>query len=202
MQDTPPYLQPYLTAASRYGSEFGSLLWASPTTQESRFDAMTRVCNLAGKSLLDVGCGRADLLDYLLRRAIQVDHYTGLEAVAELADAAARKKHPRCLIIPCDFITQPGRLFTGADVIYFSGSLNTLEPRAFYQTLRLAYEAAVESVVFNFLSSPHLAAADYLNWYPTESVLQFADELGGQVTALEDYLAGDCTIHLSKAVDH
>ena len=202
MQDTPHYLQPYLDAASRYGGGFGSLLWASRTTQETRFDAMTRLCNLRGKSMLDVGCGRGDLLDYLLRRGIQLDHYTGIEAVPELAGAAACKNHPRCLIIPCDFITEPARLFTGADVIYFSGSLNTLEPRAFYETLRLAHQAAVESVVFNFLSSPHLAAADYLNWYPTENVLQFADELGGQVTTLEDYLVGDCTIHLRKAVDH
>ena len=57
-----PYLQPYLKAAERHGAGFGSLLWASPETQASRFDAVERLGRLHGKSILDVGCGRADLL--------------------------------------------------------------------------------------------------------------------------------------------
>ena len=36
---TPSYLLPYLTAASKYGSGFGTLLWASPKTQAVRFRA-------------------------------------------------------------------------------------------------------------------------------------------------------------------
>src|SRR3954451_9296777 len=75
------YLAPYVSAAERHAGGFRSLLWASVSTQEKRFDAFTRVCDFAGKSILDVGCGRADLLDYLLGRGIEPDHYVGLEAV-------------------------------------------------------------------------------------------------------------------------
>src|SRR5438045_4009908 len=54
-----PYLLPYLKAAELHGSGFGSLLWASPETQATRFDAIERLGRLHGKSVLDVGCGRA-----------------------------------------------------------------------------------------------------------------------------------------------
>jgi hypothetical protein len=163
---------------------------------------MERLCGMKGKSITDVGCGRADLVDYLFGRGIHLEHYTGIEAVTALATAAARKHHSNMLIIPCDFVAEPTRLFTGSDAIVFSGSLNTLEPEVFYKTIRYAHQATVESVVFNFLSSPRLAAAEYLHWYPPEDILQFARDLGGEVTMLDDYLDGDCTIHIRKPADH
>ena len=194
----PPYLQPYLAAARRHGEDFASLLWASPQTQAARFDAIVRLCDIDGKSILDVGCGRADLLDFLLARKIVPEHYTGLEAVDALADAAERKNSKNCLIVRADFVAEPARLLTAADVIVFSGSLNTLDSHAFYSALRTAHAAAVEAVAFNFLCSPRLAGAAYLHWHRPGTVRQFAEELGGQVESLNDYLQGDCTIRIRK----
>jgi hypothetical protein len=62
----PEYLQPYVNAVQKYGTGFNSLLWASPKTQKMRFEALRRVCDFEGRSILDVGCGRADLLDHLM----------------------------------------------------------------------------------------------------------------------------------------
>jgi hypothetical protein len=102
------------------------------------------------------------------------------------------------LIIRADFVSEPARLFVGADVIVFCGSLNTLAPATFYQTLRTAYEATAEELVFNFLCSDQLAAADYLHWHHTASVVAFARDLGGQVGWIDDYLPGDCTVRIRK----
>lgn len=194
----PEYLLPYLAAARRHGEGFGSLLWASPETQNARFDAMTRLCRFHGNSILDVGCGRADLLDYLLVRGIQPEHYIGLEAVQVLADAAERKHRQDCLIVRADFVREPSRLLTAADLVVFSGSLNTLDTEAFYGSLRTAYAAAVEAVVFNFLDSPRLAGAAYLHWHRVDAIRQFAQGMGGEVELLDDYLDGDCTVCLRK----
>ena len=49
-------------------------------------------------------------------------------------------------------------MFVGADVIAFSGSLNTMDDETFYATLRRAYDATAATLVFNFLASPFLAA--------------------------------------------
>jgi hypothetical protein len=199
---TTPYLTPYQRAASRHGAGFSSLLWASPQTQAVRFTALTRLVGLNGKSLLDVGCGRADLLDFLLARDVKPAHYVGLEAVAALADAAEAKRHPDAMILRADFVREPLRLFVGADIVYFSGSLNTLDAATFYATIRRAYEAAAETLVFNFLCSPDLAGMSYLHWHQPTEVWAFCKSLTDDVRRLDDYLAGDTTFALTKPPEH
>ncbi len=195
---TPGYLTPYLDAATRHGGGFSSLLWASPHTQAARFMALTRLVGLNGKSILDVGCGRADLLDFLLSRNVKPAHYVGLEGVAALADAADAKRHPNAMIVRADFVREPLRLFVGADVVYFSGSLNTLDPVSFYATIRKAYDAAAETLVFNFLASPDLAGVSYLHWHQPNEVWGFCKSLTDDVRRLDDYLRGDMTFALTK----
>jgi len=194
-----PYLVPYLKAAERHGAGFGALLWASPETQATRFDAIERLGRLHGKSVLDVGCGRADLLAYLLGRGVRPADYTGIEAVAELASAAvgncAGARVP-ARVIRADFLREPLRLFVGADVVVFSGSLNTVEDGPFYDTLRRAFEATADVVVFNFLCSPYLAGAEYLRWRRPSDVLGYCSQLTRDVRTLENYLQGDFTVAL------
>src|SRR5215204_4329605 len=101
--EVPSYLQPYTTAARRYGGGFSTLLWASPRTQRARFHALTRLEDFEGRFVLDVGCGRADLLDYLHQNNTSPHRYTGIEAVTQLADAARAKNHPHSRIIEADF---------------------------------------------------------------------------------------------------
>ena len=196
--EEPEYLKPYLRAAERHGGGFRALLWASTLTQTKRFDALARLCDFTGKSVLDVGCGRADLLDFLLKRGREPDHYVGLEAVGALADEAEAKHHERCIIVRSDFIAQPARMFVGADIIAISGALNTLETPAFYKTLRAAYDATASELVFNFLCSPMLAGTWYLRWHRPATVMQFIGELPGEVKRLDDYIDGDCTIRIRK----
>src|SRR3954452_4578701 len=87
----PPYLAPYVEAARSPGGSFGSLLWASPATQSARFEAIRRIYDPAGRSLLDVGCGRAGYLGSLLDRGIRPAASIGIEAVGPLADAAEER---------------------------------------------------------------------------------------------------------------
>jgi hypothetical protein len=200
MSERPDYLEPYERAARRHGAGFGALLWASPQTQGLRFEAMRRLIDFHGKRVLDVGCGRADLLDYLIAKKVRVASYTGIEGVATLAEAARTKGHAACEIVTADFLAQPERMAIGAQVIVISGSLNTMNADGFYATLRRAYEAASEMLLFNFLCSSRLAGADYLRWHPTDEVLGFARTLSERVRKLEDYLPGDCTVAMGKEV--
>jgi hypothetical protein len=116
-----------------------------------------------------------------------------------LADAAQAKRHNACTIVRGDFVVEPARLLCGADVVVFSGSLNTLEPADFYRTLRVAYDAAGQAVLFNFLCAASLAASEYLNWYRRADVLSFARSLAADVRLLDDYLSGDCTVAIRRS---
>ena len=198
MSERRDYLGPYERAAERHGAGFGALLWASPQTQAVRFEAMVGLVDFHGKRVLDVGCGRADLLDFLLKRKKRVKSYVGIEGVPALVAAAREKGQRAARIVEGDFLERPTLMDVGAEVVVISGALNTLDADGFYATLRRAYEAAGEALVFNFLCSSRLAGADYLSWHPVEEVMGFARTLSDRVRKVEDYLPGDCTVVMRK----
>ncbi|MBA3272752.1 MAG: class I SAM-dependent methyltransferase [Chthoniobacterales bacterium] len=196
--DGPPYLSPYLRAAKKYGSGFNSLLWARPDTQASRFDAFARATDLHRRTILDVGCGRADLFDFLRERRIEPLHYVGIEAVPALAEEAVKRVGASGMILRADFVAEPVKLFVGAERVVISGALNTMDNDTFFSSIRRAWEACAEILVFNFLSSASLAGLPYLTWHRVEDVVAFAKTLSPRVTVLDDYLDGDCTIAMRK----
>jgi SAM-dependent methyltransferase len=203
VDDSPTYLLPYLRAAKSHGEGFQSLLWASPQTQEARFNAIRRIVDPNARTLLDAGCGRADLLDHLARHQVRPLDYVGIEAVDELAAAAERKQRASVRILRGDFIRQPVRLFVGAEIVIFCGSLNTVEDGPFFDTLRRAYDATAWALVFNFLSSPALAGASHLHWRPRGEIERFVQALKPrEVRVLDDYLEGDCTMAVMKEDPH
>jgi hypothetical protein len=199
---TPPsYLTPYRRAVERFGGTFQALLWASPRTQAMRFEAARRLVDFEGQIIADIGCGRADLLDYLLDRRIEPAGYIGIEAVEALAEAAEHKHHPRCTILRADVVREPARLFVGADVVLFSGSLNTMDALTCHATLRHAFRAATHTLLFNFLDSPALAGEPYLTWHARDDMLAFARTLSDDVELIHDYLPGDCTMRIRRPAE-
>ncbi|HEY8666570.1 MAG TPA: hypothetical protein VIL86_07900, partial [Tepidisphaeraceae bacterium] len=71
----PYYLAPYRRAAIKHGAGFRSLLWASARTQAMRFAAFCRLVNFRGRTVADVGCGRADFHAHLVMRGMRPEHY-------------------------------------------------------------------------------------------------------------------------------
>jgi SAM-dependent methyltransferase len=196
--EQPTYLQPYSRAVKRHGPEFRALLWASRRTQEQRFEALAHVADPTGLSILDLGCGRADFLDFLIARGTPPKQYVGLEGVRELAAAAEHKNIDGSRFVVADFVREPRRMQVGASVIYCSGALNTVETDDFYLTIRNAFQAAKRAFVFNFLSSSLLAGTNYLRWHNPREVLKFCRTLTSDVTRYEGYIEGDCTIGMTK----
>jgi hypothetical protein len=196
---SPAYLEPYLQASRRFGAGFGSLLWASPKTQAARFRALVQSCDFNGRVILDAGCGRADLLDFLVARNIRPARYIGIEAIEPMAAAARIKLHPMSTIIRGDFVEDPNLLDQQAETVIFSGSLNTLSKNDFYTVLRAAWDLAGSGVIFNFLSSNALAKSQHLTWHRIEDVTQFARTLTDGIHVDDQYMDGDCTIAMQKS---
>jgi SAM-dependent methyltransferase len=197
-ENEPSYLEPYARAVKRHGAEFRALLWASRRTQTLRFQALVHLQDPTGLTVLDIGCGRADLLDFFIERDITPRRYIGIEGVRELADAAQKKQLPNARTICADFIRSPDRMRVGADVIFCSGALNTVDDEAFYLTLRHAFDAAEKALVFNFLSSSLLAGTNYLRWRELRDVMKFARTICNRVEKHDGYIEGDCSIAMRK----
>jgi SAM-dependent methyltransferase len=194
----PTYLQPYARAVKRHGPDFRALLWASRRTQEQRFDALVKLVDPTGLTVLDVGCGRADLYDFLVTRGMKPKRYFGIEGVRELAESAENKRIGNARIIVADFVREPKRMQVNADIVFCSGALNTIGGDDFYVTIRNAFAAAKKALVFNFLSSSLLAGVNYLFWHSERQVMRFARTLTPDVEKVDGYIEGDCTIAMRK----
>ncbi len=171
--EQPNYLQPYARAVRQHGAEFPALLWATPQTQAARFEAMAQLQDPTGLTVLDLGCGRADFLDWMIANGMRPRKYVGIEGVAELAGAAEEKGIGGAKIIRADFIREPFRTQVHADVIYCSGAFNTIEDGDFYPAVKQIFANAGRAMIFNFLCSPLLAGADYLHWRDRQNVVRF-----------------------------
>jgi 2-polyprenyl-3-methyl-5-hydroxy-6-metoxy-1,4-benzoquinol methylase len=178
--------------------------WAGPNTQIARFEVLIQHVNLTGKSLLDVGCGLGDLVDFLRRKEIPV-HYTGLDVVEEML-ARARSTHPRERFLRADLFAPStnstddplrGETF---DVVFCSGALNlnlgnNLEflPRALQGLLAPARGA----LVVNFLHARTTTTPDpvYFYYRPADVLSVLQSLLGeGRVQMIEGYLPNDFTV--------
>lgn len=189
-----PYLAPYHRAADRHGGEFESLCWTSLNEQTARFEAMIQVYDFADKCVVDAGCGRADFFDFLVAKAIKPACYIGIEAICPLVERAKSKPDQELTIIQADFLASGFSTDFKADVIIFSGSLNTLKTRSLTQALHSALNATRHAIVFNFLCSSEKAGAPWLAWHTKDEILTLLGDIPCEVRFSEGYLDGDVTV--------
>ncbi len=202
---TDDYLDPYRDAQDDHGNEFGVTLWANTKSQERRFKVFTQMCYLPGKRILDAGCSRGDLAEYLGRQGVEYGGYVGIDGLTEVIDYANRRGLPRAEFHAGDFVADTTLLAIGSpQVITFSGTLNTMDDETAMKLLDAAWDACSETLLFNFLSSRttrdqreelgparRLDPLKYLGW-----ALQHT----GVVQLRQDYFkhGHDATIKMSK----
>jgi SAM-dependent methyltransferase len=202
------YLQPYRRAHGRFGSDFPVTLWASLSSQQTRFAVMAHMVNFTGKRVLDAGCSRGDFARYLLDHDQPYAQFIGVDALGEVIDHARARPLPRSAFYCEDFVTHPETLAIGApQVVAISGSLNTMAARTALSVLEAAWEAAGETLIFNFLSDrtgpraqPQFRPAHRL---PTLELLDWAMRKTWAVRFRQDYFdqGHDGTIRMDKPED-
>lgn len=121
--DREEYIRRYEERLNRYGYSPQSLGWGVEGRQEIRFSVLTApVLARPASSVLDVGCGFADLYDYLIDRGWQ-GSYTGIDLVPGLVQVA-RERHPGLDLHVTDlaeFASGSARAF---DFVIASGTFN------------------------------------------------------------------------------
>lgn len=161
----PDYLEPYREAVRDGGARFESLLWKSPAAQRRRFDVLIRSCRLRGRVIADLGSGLGDLALRMHERGVEYGRYLGVEGVGELASVSRTRLAGAGVaewsVLEADFVADAG-LFARlvrehrAEVLIFSGSLNTLGQTEAERVLDRAWDALARvrggQLAFNFLS--------------------------------------------------
>lgn len=200
-----PYLEPYRRSHGRHGSTFEVTLWASPESQQRRFEVMQEMCPLDGKRVLDAGCSRGDFAAFLVERGVAFHHYLGIDGLAEVVAFARGRELPRCEFFPGDFV-QDGALLArgGPDVVCISGTLNTMTEPQMMAVLEAAWRGAGEALIFNFLSDRTgrgaIPQGGYARRHHTLRLLQWATDRTWCVAFRQDYFAAghDATIVMRK----
>jgi len=189
---------------TKYTKQFGdhvhSLAWESEYTQNARFSVLSAIAPLMNQSVLDVGCGKADLYAYLCDQQIEVEYF-GVDLTRELLDIAG-EKFPDIQLFYRDFLED--KYYPDVDYTLSSGIANVRTPNNqeyLEAVIRKMFSLARKGSAVNMLSS--LSRSRYKDpgvyFYSPEKMLNFALMLTPHVILRHDYLPNDFTLYLYKA---
>jgi len=172
----------------RYGPSLKSLAWTSHAAQERRFDALTGVGDLHGKTILDVGCGLGDLFAYLAARNIACEPH-GYDIVPEFVQHC-RRTYPHASVERRNILwSRPDRRF---DYVLCCGLFAFATPPLFTRMLRSAWRLSTIALAFNIYRG---RSRRYFKLEPEDAVAACRElSSSAEVTIVEGYAANDFTV--------
>ena len=186
-------IERYSTRLAKFGNDPRTLGWDKRESQHARFDVATSCVAFKGRSILDVGCGLADLHDFLKERALELASYTGCDINGELLEEC-RARQPQNAFHQANLLADPvpGGPF---DVVTLFGVLNFRFSQFSNEDcargmIRQAFHHCREAVVVDMLSAARDEAyprEDFVYYYDPGAMLQFALSLTPHVTLRHDY---------------
>jgi SAM-dependent methyltransferase len=182
----------------KYDGEPRAVDWGSRDSQALRFSVLAQIGRLEGATVLDVGCGLGDLLDYFREKNLSVD-YTGYDLTPEMIQSA-RRRFPQQRFETRDLLLdrQPSALF---DYVLASGIfyLRHTEPMLYLATMvRRMFAACRKGVAFNTLSSMATEPTPGEFYAEPAQVLKACLGITPRVAIRHDYLPHDFTVYLYK----
>ncbi|WP_172592313.1 class I SAM-dependent methyltransferase [Nitrosomonas supralitoralis] len=177
-----------------------SLGWRGEHSQQARYQALIKVANLNGQSILDVGCGYGDLKAFLDLHFSDFD-YLGIDQMQEFI-AEARNRYEgiaRTTFFQSDFSTAELPL---VDIVFASGALGyRCRNKSFYiDMICKLYNSAQVALAFNMLDKRHFPQHDLLVAHDREEILAFCQVLSSRVECIEGYLEDDFTVLVHRDI--
>jgi len=186
-------------------AEFGyspeSLFWGSRGTQKVRFKVLSEIGVSAGDSLLDVGCGFADLYSWLSGHDLPVD-YTGIDLSPDILNKGI-ELNPDLNLLQGEIFDfdWPPQSF---DWVLLSGTLNwDLADNGEYARRVIAqmYRLCRKGVAFNMLDSLGLdpSLVGQLVAHEPDVMLDFCRQITPDCQLRSDYMTDDFTIYMRRS---
>ncbi len=192
----------YERTLSRHGPTPEGMDWKDRASQELRFDVLCGLCELAGRSIHDVGAGAGHLHDYLHAKATGAD-YSGSDLSEKMIEAA-RRRHPEVSFEIRD--AQAVRNHGPYDVVVCSGLLYVKLDCAeqtwkqfVHDTIRGMYDACRVGIAFNLMSDRVDYRNERLYYSSPEKMLRFClSEFGSRVVLRHDYPLHEYTVYVYR----
>ncbi len=174
---------------------------ADRNSQDSRFAVLAGVLPPGGEkfSVLDVGCGFGDLLEFLNKKGCSVE-YTGIDILPDFIDEA-KKSWPEAEFISGDFLEM--EFDKKFDYVLCSGTLNVLladSPAWTREMIAKMAACASGALAFNMTSiyTDEEYKNDHTFYADPAEVFTFCRTLVKPVVLLHNYRPNDFTIYMYK----
>lgn len=183
---------------ARHGADSSFALgWRNEHDQQVRFEALTTIANLNGKTVMDAGCGYADLYPFLKERYPQMAHYYGIEQITELTDEAVLQygNLPDTAFIARNFLHAD---LPVCDYVLASGSLNygSSVNGFIYTAIERLYNHCTIALGFNLLR--YMPDDGTLVAYDPDDIVDFCQTLSPNVRLKTDYDEADFTVFVYR----
>lgn len=180
----------YYNAYKKHGVSAKGLKWTSKERQFLRFKILCDFIKneIEDSTLLDIGCGYGDLINYFNESMKYPKIYTGLDC-EEFILKIAKKRFPNSTFIKKNILSNE---LPTHDYFILSGSLNILEKDEFLNGIINCYKYCKKGFIFNFLTK------SYVHDLSAFEILTFCKSLCKNVEFKNDYLDNDFTIFMKK----
>jgi len=179
-----------------YGEDGGNLFWSDTVSQYARFKLLSQVGDMAKASVLDVGTGFGDFLDYAQEYALKIGLYVGVDIIPAIIEVAERK-HPYDRFEVRD-VTKVPFGDNAFDFVIGSG-LFALEDEQWTQSvvgmLNAMYKMAKKGIAVNFLKGNILS--DNFRTTTEKEVLDIAHKITDKVKVVSK-ISDDITLYMYK----
>ncbi|MFC1553944.1 methyltransferase domain-containing protein [candidate division KSB1 bacterium] len=185
--------------AKRFGDHVHALGWESDHTQKMRFWVLSEIEDLNGASILDVGCGKGDLLAFFSEQDIRVEYY-GVDFSKELI-TMAKQQYPEANFFYRDFLEDS--FYPEIDYTISSGIANIRTPKNkeyIQEVISKMVSISKKGAAVNMLSSysPETGKDPGIYYFSPEEMLKFAKKLSSDIILRHDYLPNDFTLYIYK----
>ncbi|MBU0679620.1 MAG: class I SAM-dependent methyltransferase [Verrucomicrobia bacterium] len=187
----------YNKRISEMGPTVQAIGWGDERQQKLRFAVLTAMGEMNGRSILDVGCGFGDMIDYLKNRGLDVE-YTGVDINPAILEVA-RERHPDARFECRDIVTAP--FDEQFDYVFQSGAFNhrVEDNREFvWSMMQEMYRLCRRGMAFNLLTSYVDYQDDSLFYFRPEDYLPLAKKLSRYVTLRHDYPLYEFTLQIFR----
>lgn len=188
----------YSGAFNEHGESPKSLKWASYKAAAQRYRQLVADLDIAGKTILDAGCGMGDLLPYLYGKTSKFT-YLGVDIAPEFIDVARKRYEGHRFEVGDPFSDQLSVRF---DIVIASGVMNSsatgwLEERKrmIRQLFKLTNEAASFNMAGGLMESSEVKNIAYAN---SADIFDFCSTLTSKLILRNHYHSKDFTIVMFK----
>lgn len=180
----------YHKAYLNHGVSAKGLKWSSKERQFIRFETIFSFLkeDIKDSSILDVGCGYGDLINFLKENSKKNIDYLGVDC-EDFILKIAQERFPENNFLKVDILKDE---IPKCDYLVLSGTLNILQKDDFLKAIENCFNACKKGFVFNFLTK------SYVQGLTSFDIYLYVKTLCEEIEIKDKYLDNDFTIFMKK----